>query len=121
MESIIGYLIGRRLGKRLDRRRNERLRSEGKAAASIRGLPRFSNMWLSGDWDVAPGRLTLWRTTARIDGIDLEFRSPTGPESREVNPEARIYTASSGGATVEIALLPDQSDWVIERLGAAPS
>lgn len=121
MESIIGYLIGGRLGRRLERRRDRRLRSEGKAAASIRGLPRFSNQWISGDWEVTPGRLTLWRTTARIDGIDLEFRSPTRPESWDVNPDARIFTATSNDTTIEIALLPDQSDWVIERLGVAPS
>ena len=119
MESIIGYWIGQRLSRRLERRRNERLRSQGKAAASVRGLPRFSNQWISGDWEVAPGRLTLWRTTARIDRIDLEFRSPSRPESWDVNPDARIYTATSNGTSIEIALLPDQSDWIIERLGLA--
>lgn len=117
---MIGELIGLILGRRVDLRRNEKLRQDGKTHASVRvvsGAVRgLTQQWLPGDWVVAAGELALWRTRVSVEALGEEPRRVTGREAWSVNPEAHIYSATSGSAVIEIALMPEQSAWVIATL-----
>jgi hypothetical protein len=118
---ILGWLLGDRWGRRAVTRRNDRLRAEGKTEASVRlvdGTVRgLSDQWMPAAWSVAPGRLTNFSVVVPVADLRRdESRVPGFRESMSVDPEAHIYRAKSGAATIEIALMASQAEWVVDHL-----
>lgn len=128
LSSILGGELGLRWGRRSAKRRNAGHGDESKTAASVRlvegSVRGLTHQWMPAVWSIAPGRLTNFSVVVRVVEIDPATpRTPGFREAWSVDPDAEIYRASSDAAVVEIALMPEQSAWVIRALlgrGDAP-
>lgn len=121
MVEILGWLLGARWGRRSVNRRNDRLRAESKTEASVRlvdgSVRGLSERWMPAVWSVAPGRLTNFSVIVPVADLRRdESRVPGLRESMSVDPDAHIYRATSGAATIEIALMESQAQWVVSLL-----
>ena len=70
----------------------------------------------SGQWVVAPGALSLRSISVAVDDVDLAYRLPSFREEFQVFQNSRIYLASGGDATFEIAVQASEADWILAEL-----
>jgi len=107
-----------------NRRRRRRLQARGRLRAALRAtegtIPGLSRRWRHGRWSVEDGRLTRRSTVVHVVRLDGPPRTPSVRESLAVDPGSAVFRVITGQGEVEIAVLSEQADWFLDRLGVAP-